>query len=105
MFNPHWGRIASGKKSLVCVHAGSLWLCPNLCNPVDCGCQASLSWGLSSQEYWSVLATVAISFYSIIFPVALAGNTPEYLVLPEPLQSKQLHLALTGANANPLGQP
>ena len=30
-------------------------------------------------------------FYSTIFPAALAANSPEYLVLPEPLQPKQLH--------------
>ena len=28
---------------------------------------------------------VAIPFYSTIFPAALAANSPEYLVLPEPL--------------------
>ena len=26
-----------------------------------------------------------------VFPAALAANSPEYLVLPEPLQPKQLH--------------
>ena len=25
------------KKSLASIHAGSLWLCPTLCDPVDCG--------------------------------------------------------------------
>jgi len=25
------------KKNLVPMHAGSLWLCPTLCDPVDCG--------------------------------------------------------------------
>ena len=34
---------------------------------------------------------VAISFLSTIFPAAFATNSPEYLVLPEPLQLKQLH--------------
>ena len=36
-------------------------------------------------QYWLPL------FWSAIFPAALAANSPEYLVLPEPLQPKQLH--------------
>ena len=35
MLNSHWGRAATGKKSLVSMHAGLLPLCPTLCNPVD----------------------------------------------------------------------
>ena len=34
---------------------------------------------------------VAMPSYSTIFPAALATNSPEYLVLPEPLRPKQLH--------------
>ena len=34
---------------------------------------------------------VATPFYSTIFPAALATKSPEYLMLPEPLQPKQLH--------------
>ena len=30
IFNPHWGRAATGKKSLASMHAGSLGLCPTL---------------------------------------------------------------------------
>ena len=57
-------------------------------------CQASLSGrGLFSRQdtgaYWPILA--AISFWSTIFPAALAANSPEYLLLPEPLWPKQLH--------------
>ena len=37
MLNSHWGRAAMGKTSLAPVHAGSLWWCPTLCDPVDCG--------------------------------------------------------------------
>ena len=40
---------------LLCVHAKSLQLCPTLCNPMDCSCQAPLSMGFSRQEYWSGL--------------------------------------------------
>ena len=37
MLNHHWGRAAKGKISLGSIHAELLWLCPTLCNPVDCG--------------------------------------------------------------------
>ena len=33
----HWGRAATGKKILASMRAGSLWSCPTLCSPVDCG--------------------------------------------------------------------
>ena len=35
--NPHWGRAATGKKSLASMCTGSLWSCLTICNPVDCG--------------------------------------------------------------------
>ena len=31
----------------------SLFLCPTLCDPIDCSCQAPLSMRFSRQEYWS----------------------------------------------------
>ena len=43
----------------------------------------------NTEVYWPIL--VAIPFYSTIFPAALAANSPEYLLLPEPLKPKQLH--------------
>ena len=45
--------------------------------------------GKNTGTYWPIL--VAIPFWSTIFPAALTANFPEYLVLPEPLQPKQLH--------------
>ena len=30
-------------------------LCPTLCDPMDCTCQAPLSMGFSRQDYWSGL--------------------------------------------------
>ena len=35
--------------------AKSLQSCLALCNPMDCGCQAPLSMGFSTQESWSGL--------------------------------------------------
>ena len=34
--NPHWGRAATDKRSLASTHTGLLWLCPTICDPVDC---------------------------------------------------------------------
>ena len=92
--NSHWGRVATGKKRLASVRAGSLQSCPALCDPVDCGLP-----GFSVRErcspdknpgaYWPILVT--IPFWSTVFPAALATNSPEHLVLPEPLRLKQLH--------------
>ena len=85
--NSHWGRAATGKKSLVSMHIGSLWLCLTLCDPVDCGLP-----GFSVREVGlQPRILVAIPFWSTIFPVALTSNSPEYLELPEPPQPKQLH--------------
>ena len=58
--NPHWGRVATGKKSLASVHTGSLWSCPTLCNPVDCGLPGFSvrergSLGKNTGVYWPIL--------------------------------------------------
>ena len=93
-------------------------LCPTLCDPVDCGLPGFIVTGALQAritvcigQYWLPL------FWSTIFPAALAANSPEYLVLPEPLQPKQLHHLHTWpslgqthssretAGANPSGQP
>ena len=60
--------------------------------------------GKNTGVYWTLL--VAIPFYSTIFPAALAANSPEYLVLPEPLQPKQLHHhCRADSGASPSGRP
>ena len=66
MLNSHWGRAATGKKSLASMCTGSLWSCPTVCGPIVCGpivcgpivcarllCQGG---GFSRQAYWCVLA-------------------------------------------------
>jgi len=55
---------------------------------VDCGLPVSSvrerrSPGKNTGAYWPTL--VAIPFWNTVFPAALAANSPEYLVLPEPL--------------------
>ena len=37
MLNCHWGRAATGKKSLASMHVGLIWSSLALCNPVDYG--------------------------------------------------------------------
>ena len=86
--NSHWGRATTGKKKIfrLCMqdhfgHVNSLqpcrlWLARLLCQ----------GGGLSRQEYWSLLANTGChTFQNIIFPMDVAINSPEYLVLPEPL--------------------
>ena len=107
------------QKNLVSMHAGLLRSCPILCDPVDYGlpgfCQGGGSPGKYTGTYWPVL--VAIVFQSTIFPAAPAANSPDYLVLPELLQPKQLHHLHTwpsqgqpkssraASGANPSGPP
>ena len=73
------------------MHVEFLWSCPTLCYPVDCGlpdfCQGVLQARLLEciGQFW-------LTYHSrALYPAALAANTPEYLVLPEPLQPKQLY--------------
>ena len=51
--------------------------------PAKLLCQRGGSSGKNTGVYGPVL--VAIHFYSTTFPAALTANSPEYLVLPEPL--------------------
>ena len=94
IIKPHWGRAATGKKKKKDLHLytqGHYSHVQLFVNFWTVACQASLS-GSSRQEYWSVLAnTDCHTFQSTIFPAVLAANSPEYLVLTEPLQSKLLH--------------
>ena len=88
--------------------------------PFDCGLPGFSvgEEGSSSQEYWSILTNAGChTFLELYIPAALATNTPEYLVLPEPLQPKQLHHLHTwpsqgkpkssraAPGANPSGRP
>ena len=65
MLNSHWGRAATGQKSLASMQAGLLQSFLTLCDPVDCnlpgfsvreGCSPSMNTG----AYWPIL--VAIPF-------------------------------------------
>ena len=59
--NSHWGRAATGKKSLASMHTGSLQSCPTLCSPVDCGlpgfCQV-VSPGKNTGVYWPIQVVI-----------------------------------------------
>ena len=88
--NSHEGRVATGKKNLASMRAGSLRLCPTLCDPVDCGLPGfSVRGALWARilehicQYWLSYPSRALA--------ALVASSPEYLVLPEPLLLKQLH--------------
>ena len=76
------------------MRARSLQSCPTLCDPVDYGLPGfSVKEGGSPGKNTGMYgpALVAIPFQSAVFPAALATNSPECLVLPEPLQPKQMH--------------
>ena len=86
------GQSCRREKTLVSMCTGLLWSCPTLCDPVDCGSARLLSQGDSPGKntgvYWPYWLTYP---GGTIFPAALAANSPEYLVLTESLQPKQLH--------------
>ena len=88
--NSHWGRAATGKKSLSSRCTGSLQLCLTLCDPVDCGLPGfSVREGVLQARILEHLGQYWLPYPSAA--AALAANSPEYLVLPEPLRPKQLH--------------
>ena len=59
---------------------------PTLCKPVDCGLP-----GFSVRGVLQTRILELIAQYWLPFPAALAANSPEYLVLSEPLRPKQLY--------------
>ena len=72
--------------------AGSLLSCPTLCNSVDSGLPGLSVRGLSRQEYWSLLAkTCCHTLLRHYMSCCHSCQLFEHLVLPEPLQPKQLH--------------
>jgi hypothetical protein len=108
--NFHWGRAATGKKKS-CIYAHRVNLVvSNSVTLWTVACQASLSVGFSRQEYCSVLANTGchtlLEYYISCFPsyqlpsVPGAARTPEtQATVPPP------HLAHTGTDPNPPGQP
>jgi len=93
--NSHWGRAAIGKKKKKsCIYACRVaMVLSNSLQPCRMWPARLLFQGFSPGKntgvYWPIL--VAIPFQSTIFPAILAVISPEYLVLPESLQPKQLH--------------
>ena len=75
ILNLHWGRAATGKKYLASTHAGSLQLCPIICDPVNRGLPGfSVRKGGSPSKntgvYWQTLVPIHFSVqfsHSIIF--------------------------------------
>ena len=90
-FNSHWGRAATGKKSLVPICTGRFSSVQLIVTLWTVACQASLSGKGVLQarilehigQYWLPYPSRALA--------ALVASSPEYLVLPEPLLLKQLH--------------
>ena len=64
-----------------------------LCDPTDCSLPGSSIHGIFQARVlqWGAIAFSGHAPLEHYISSALATNSPEYLVLPEPLQSKQLH--------------
>ena len=108
--NSHWGRAATGKKKkkkVLCLcrqgHFGPVQLFAT--------CQTSLSErGFSRQEYWSVLANTGchslVEHYMSCCPRRQPLRVHGFVRTPVTQADAPLpHLALTGANTSPPGQP
>ena len=87
--NSHWGRAATGNKSLVSMRAGSLWLCPALCDPVDCGLPGfSLRGVLQARilecigKYWLPYPSRALQFLLPQLPTPLSTSCYQNLCDP-----------------------
>ena len=105
MLNPHWGRGATGKQKKSCIVLvqlfATLWTVTH---------QASLSSGLSRQEYWSVLAHIGcltlLEHYISCFPSHQHPWVPGADITPA-TQAAELppYPAFTGTGPSPSGQP
>ena len=91
---PSLGQSCHRQKSLPSMCTGSLRQCLTLCFPVDCGLPvfSIREWGFSRQEYWSILANTGFHILlEVYISCCPSHQLPEYLVLPEPLQPKNLN--------------
>ena len=92
MFNPHWAELPQTKINvlLLCTqgHCGRVQLFP-----LHCGLSGFSIGGVLQARILECIGQYWLSYPSgaLLFPAALTANSSEYLVLPEPLQPKQLH--------------
>ena len=79
------GQRCHRQKSLVSMYAGSLWSCPTLCNPVDCGLPgfSVRERGVSRQEYWSILANTGC--HTLLSSVQFSSVAQSYPTLCDPM--------------------
>ena len=103
--------LPQAKKSLASMHTGSLQSCAALCIPVDCGLPGFSVRGVLQARILESIGQYWLSYPSraLYFLLALATNSPEYLVWPESLWTQAAapppQLALTGAEPSRPGQP
>ena len=96
--NSYWSRAATSKKrkkiKVLCLCTQCHFSCVStFCDPVDCSLPGfSVREGFSRQEYWNALAnTSGPTLLELYISFCPSRQLPEYLVLPESLQLKQLH--------------
>ena len=95
MLNSHWGRAATGKKTSVSMHTGSLRLCQTLCDPVDCGLPAfsvrhRSSLGKNTGTYWPMLLLLLLSRFSRVRLCDPIDDSPPGSSVPVILQARIL---------------
>ena len=111
MLNSPWDRATTGKKCHVSIDAGSLRYCLTLSDPVDCGLPGfSVREGLLQArtlecigQYWLPCPSRALYFLLPWLPTPL--STWSYRNPVTQAGALRPHLALTGANPSPPGQP
>ena len=114
------GQSCHRQKSLPSMYTGLLPQCLTLFFPVDCGLPgfSIREWEFSRQEYRNILANTGFhTLLEVYISCCPSHQLPGYLVLPEPLQPKQLDLFHTwpsqeqtkfsreASGTNPSGQP
>ena len=105
MLNSHWDRASPGKRKVASLMSNSLWPCRLW--PVRLLCQGR---GISRQEYWNVLASTGCHILLEHYISCCPSRQPHWVpgaarTLATQAAAPPPHLALTGVNPSPPGQP
>ena len=108
--HPHRGRTATGKRSPASGHGGSLRACPTLCDPVACGLPVFCQGGVLRERTLERVGQYC--GHALLEPCVSRCPSRQLPWVPgaarapvAPAAAPPPHLALTGANPSPPGQP
>jgi len=76
LLHAHWGRAATGKRSLAPIHAGLPQSCPAIWDPVDCGLPSFCVRGVLQARIQKCIGQYWLPYPSV-FPAALSVNSPK----------------------------